>query len=537
MQVGALNATLGLFVDKEAWRRGEAQIDHFRRLALATGAFFASKWLGGALIGFNRNIEDSKNQIAGMMAFAKKTLITEELQNANTLYDMLRNKARSLPGDTEDYVNMLGLITNPLTKAGATLQEMSDITAHAFVLAKAFGGTWQEAGRDVRDFLNTGQLYARDKFLRTILNPLGYDANDESRAKLAKMGIKQRLALLKQAIDNPTAKSIEERLQGSMGGRIDTLKDTLKQTAGKAGEALFNSLKTSITQLTAWLDANQERISAWAYKIGGYINTGFGYIKDAILWLADHKDVALSALGAIGVGFLVLAGRAAYAWAASAAPLVGVGGLIWIFLKLREYTSDLTAAVITLGIAIAAAFAYKKINAWINGIKSATSAVSALSSAQAAAGMSSAGSFVNSAGPGFPAGASQHPQGAVPAGGPGFGMFGGMLGFVGIAASIATSLDALTNASSKYERGAGRAFEMLGMDSKENIDKLMSLGLLSSADVRSGYGSVIQGDTTINVYGAKDADDTAAKVKAEVDKRDAEARAAYRAGTGNRSDE
>lgn len=534
--VGALNATLGLVTNRAEWQRGEAQINHFRRLALGVGAYFGGKWLGSALVGFNRDVENAKNQLAGMLAFARGTEFTAQLTEANDLYDKLRKKAMALPGETQDYVNMLGLITEPLARANTSTEDMVDITSKGFVLAKAFGGTWQEAGRDLRDFIKNGNLFARDKFLRTILSPLGYDANDKSRARLRAKTDKERVALLKEAMGGKAVAGIMEAQGNSFQGRWETVRDTAKQVAGKAGEALFGSLKESMSKLAAWLTANQGTIEKWAAKVGEYINKGFLAARDGVLWLIDHKDILISALAAIGGAFYVMMLRAAGAWLAAGWPVIAGAGLVYMFLKLRDVIGDIAAAFVVLGTAIAAAFAYKRINDWISGLNSATKAAAQLAAVQRAAGMgggagSAAANYVNGAGAGFlgPAGASQHPQGAPggPAakqGVPGIGALAA-ISSVGAFALVANSLlDGMQSPESTARANA-------------SISKLWSSGSIAEAmKVAQQTITVNQAPVTINVT-SNDPVEAAKQVKDELAKRDAEARAAYRNGTGNRGDQ
>ncbi len=530
MQVGALNATLGLITNRGEWARGEAQINHFRRLALGVSAYFGGKWLGNALVGFNRDVENSKNQLAGMLAFARGTTFTEQLGQANDLYDQLRKKAMSLPGETQDYVNMLGLITEPLARAKTSTEDMVDITSKGFVLAKAFGGTWQEAGRDLRDFIKNGNLFARDKFLRTILSPLGYDADDKSRARLRAKTDKERVELLKQAMGGKAVEGILEAQGNSFQGRFETVRDTLKQVMGKAGEALFGSLKDSMAKLATWLTTNQDRIAKFAASVGQYINKAFLAVKDAVVWLTGHKDVVIAAIGGIGLAFGVMMVRALGAWMAAAWPMFAGAGLIYLFLKLKDHIGALGAAFVVLGTAIAAAFAYKRLKDWIGGLQQATKVATQLAAVQAASGgRSAAGAYLGAAGPGFlgPAGASQYPQGVGgPAARPNPGI--GMLAALSSVGAFALIADSLLDGIQDPETTAR------GNATISELWKTMSIG--DAMKKAENVVTVNQGPVTINLT-SNDPVEAVKQVKAAMEQRDAEARAAYRTGTGNRGEE
>lgn len=351
MRVGTLSVMLGLVLNKGQWDEADQRMNHFRRLAAVVGGVMAGTWLTKGLLGFNEEMENAKIQLAGMLAFGQKMTMNSQLERANSLYDGLRKKAAELPGSTSDYVNMLGLIAQPMSKANASNEQMIDVTSKSFVLAKAMGGTWQEAGRDLRDFVKMGNLYARDKFLRTILNPEGFDADDKSRARLRAMTDKQRIALLEKALANPASQGLMDAMGASFTGRKERIADTIKLTIAKAGEALFGSVKDSMTKVAAWLDKNQDRIAQWAAKVGHYINLAFTGLRDGVAWLAEHENVLTAILITLGGAFAVLAVKALVAWAAVFWPLAVGVGLVYLLIKMNEVLGPLATTLIAVGVA------------------------------------------------------------------------------------------------------------------------------------------------------------------------------------------
>lgn len=362
MNVGALNVTLGLLVDKASWKKGDARIDHFRRIGTAVTAIFAGRALGQALIGFNMKVEESKNQIAAMLSFAKKTSLTDELGNANKMYDSLRKKAAELPGSTQDYVQMLGMITQPLAAAGTSLEDMEKFTVNSFVLSKGLGESWQKSARDIREFVNFGKLNQVDTFARTVLKNAtrkdgkkgGYEAIDSDRALLKGMSDKERVAIWKSGIDSPQVQQMIERQANSMTGRIDKIKDAVQQTLGRVGEGLFNSLKGALEEVANWLNRNDKKIKAWADSVGAGIAFVFNTFKAGITWLGAHQDILVAFLVAIGAMFAKMAVMAIISWAAIAWPMFAGAGLFYMFTKLYRAFGLLPTIFIAVGIAAAA---------------------------------------------------------------------------------------------------------------------------------------------------------------------------------------
>lgn len=358
MNVAELKILLGFNVDRGGLSRAQSALGSLRNMAMGLGAAFGIRGIGKALIGFNANVETAKNQIASMLSFAKGTSLTAELTNANTLYDNLRKKAAELPGSTQDYIQMLSMISQPLAGAGASLKQMEDITVRSLVLSKGLGENWQKSARDLRELINFGKLSSVDTFSRTLLSSAGIDANDAGRAKLKGMSKAERLALVEKQLAGPQITSMIDAQAKSFTGRLERLQDTATQILGRIGKKLFDALGPQLAKLAKWLDENQAKIEEWADSVGGAI-------ADAFEWLVDNKDTILDVLKSVGIALGILAVRAAALALAAGAPFVILTGLVQLFRELTNYVSPLSAAFITLGVAIAGAFSLGKIKAFI----------------------------------------------------------------------------------------------------------------------------------------------------------------------------
>lgn len=312
------------------------------------------KWLGKALVGFNADVETAKNQIASMLAFAKQTTLNDELQTANDLYAALREKAASLPGETSDYVGMLGMITQPLAKANASMEQMTVFASQGFVLSKALGESWQKSARDIREFINFGKINAVDTFTRTLLNPVGIDATDEGRQKAKGMTQRERMELMFRQLNSPQIKQMADRLSQSFTGRVDAVRDALKQVLGAAGEGLFESMKDTMTAIATFLTANKKAIHAWARVVGGYINKAFLGFQAGLKWLIDHREVLEAILISLGLGFAFVAAKAVIAWLAVAWPIVAGAALIFAIRRLAGEGGLGMIAAVCVAVAAAA---------------------------------------------------------------------------------------------------------------------------------------------------------------------------------------
>ena len=386
-EIADLFATLGLKVNLGQWAQGTAQIKqtqgalgrltpgaHQAQVAfnqLATGATTLSRMLGGVapaanqagsaavssgkqaarswdaagaalkgwlvylgasfgyekLIKFNSTVEDSKNQIAGMLALTRKTNLSDELGNANMLMADLQQRAAKLPGTTAEYVSMLSNITRPIIDAKLSMKDLEDITVGAVVAAKALGVDAGASARDIDQALR-GQYHSVDQFTGKLLGSVGYEG-EEGRAKFNALSKAQRASELKRAINQPQIQQLAEAQGKTFSGVLSTLQDSLEQFFGKVGGALFGRLKGAIEQVNAWLDANQEKIQQIAAVVGDALASAFEFLGEAvgfviekggpiIDWISqfiDGSELLKSALAAIGVVLAVFAVQSAIAFA------------------------------------------------------------------------------------------------------------------------------------------------------------------------------------------------------------------------------
>jgi hypothetical protein len=363
MNVGSLSVLLGLQMD-QSWSKGEKGIRgirragsdlgaHFNRVGAVVAGVFGAKIIGKALLGFNANVEDSKNNIAAMLALGSQSPLASQLGNASKLYDMLRLKAQTLPGETQDYVNMLGLLAQPLSRAQVSLEAMRDITAGSFVMAKGMGISWQEASRDLRDFINQGKRTTKDKFLLGMLEGTGLDATDEGRAKAKKLGNKGRAELVQKQTTGKLAQDMAALLGSSFSGRLETVKDNIKMAFGKIGEGLFAKVKVSLDKLATWFTQNQGTIAAWGEKIGNIVGGVFDVVQTAVMWLLDHQDVLMSFFVGLSAMLLVMMANALMAWMGVAWPMFAGAGLFLMFTKLFKVLGPLGSVLIAIGVAAA----------------------------------------------------------------------------------------------------------------------------------------------------------------------------------------
>lgn len=270
-------------------------LDLMRMGAAVVGAFGAQQ-AGKALIGFNATVEDTRLQIAGMLALTKKTDLSAQVGVADRLYSSLQKRAASLPGTTAEYAQMLGMLTQPLSAAGGGLRDLEDLTVNSVVAAKALGIQWDVAARDIDQALR-GQFHSVDQFTGKILGSMGY-TGEEGRAKFNQMSAEARFKALNAALMQKQLDQLATAQGQSFRGVLSTLQDTLEQTAGKVGLPLFKRITSEIKLWNEWGDKNGRRISEVAKSLGDGLVTGFNAVKSAVMLIVEHADT-IAMLGKI----------------------------------------------------------------------------------------------------------------------------------------------------------------------------------------------------------------------------------------------
>jgi hypothetical protein len=265
----------------------------FARLGGIVVGAFGARAAGSALLSFNANVQDTKGQIAAMLALVKKTDLVDQLKAADRIYSNLQKRAATLPGTTEEYVTMAGKLTRVIVSAGGTTKDLEDLTVKAVVAAKGLGEAWDVAARDIEQAL-MGRYNTTDPFLSKILPMIGY-SGEEGRDKWRGLSADKRFEEMKRAL---TQKQITQAaaLQGqNFSGLVSQTKDALQQFAGKVGVPLFKAVTAELKSWNEWISKNGNRINDMATAVGTKIADGFRVVKDVVGFLVDHADVLIAA--------------------------------------------------------------------------------------------------------------------------------------------------------------------------------------------------------------------------------------------------
>lgn len=338
----------------KAGKKGKSSFDGINTALRVMGGYLAGRVAYGALITFNSTVEDSKNQIAGMLALAKKTDLKDQLTTANTLMANLTRRAATLPGTTAEYVRMLSMITQPIVDAGLGTKQLEDITVSAVVAAKALGVEADVAARDI-DQATRGMFRSVDVLTGKILGTMGFKG-EEGRARFNAMSQKKRAETLFQALDQKQIKQLAEAQGKTFSGVLSTLQDALQQFFGKVGKPLFEGLTKAIREMNKWLGENEAKVKETAAAIGGALVLAFEVLRSTIAgvvtvirFLIEHSELGKSVLIAFGIVALAFGVKMMTAWLMALGPIAlviaAVAAVVLGVRKLIAHWDDVKRAV------------------------------------------------------------------------------------------------------------------------------------------------------------------------------------------------
>lgn len=319
-----------------SWQKARGSLRGF------TDAWYAAQFVGrgikaagGALIGFNSSLEQSRITMAGMLrlnmqvekvvtdAAGKETVVKAALpfvtamEMAKDAVSTYQQMAKKSVGTTKDFVDMATMITRPVVAAGLGMADLADFTKGAVIGARAFGIESGMAARDIEAAL-MGQLRSVDRFSRALLEPLGF-AGEAGRRAFNKMGAAARAETLKTALTQPAVAEMASAQEQSFAGVVSTFQDSLQIAIGKVGLPLFQQITAEVKSWNAWIETNSATLESMGAKLGGALAHGFGIVKDAVGFLVEHRKVffALAKVflavkaGQVGVGLAKGIGGAA----------------------------------------------------------------------------------------------------------------------------------------------------------------------------------------------------------------------------------
>lgn len=289
-------------------------------LAASAAGFFTFRLAKKVLIDYNSELEQAKIQMQGLLQLNMGGDWARNQKRANFLLQRFREDAKASVGTTKDYVDMGSMITGPLSRAGASMEDIANVTKGAVVSAKSFGVEAEFAARDIESALQ-GTLSAKDRFARALLEPMGMTTKKWN--ELVTKSPQKAAQMLVKAFNQPAIKKMAAEQEKSWGGVTSTFKDNLERALGKIGIPLMQKLVKEFDRLNKWFDANPQKVKEITDAIARNLVSAFETVKSVMIWVVEHKDLLIS----LAKAALLLKG------ANLAGSLLGIGSVSSILTK------------------------------------------------------------------------------------------------------------------------------------------------------------------------------------------------------------
>jgi len=258
-----------------------------RRMAVGAVGYFgfrtAKKWL----VDYNKEMEAARIKMATLVSMNMGGSWAKNQKRANFLVSQFTKDAAKGVGTTKDYVDFAGDITLPLLNAGASMEQLTELTKAGVTAAKTFGIEGAVAGRDVQQML-MGTVRSVDRLPRL----LGVSAEEWNKMVRTK-GPEETLRKLNEVLNTPEIQKAAEVYGKSWDGVTSTLEDNLQRAFGKVGIPLMQKLSAEMQKLNKWFEENPQKVKEITDAIANGLVKAFNMAKSIFGFIVRHRKLLL----------------------------------------------------------------------------------------------------------------------------------------------------------------------------------------------------------------------------------------------------
>ena len=270
-----------------------------KRLAIAGAGFLTFKAGKKLLIDYNKELNQARIQMSGLLNLNLGGTWAQNQKKANMLVQRFQKDAKKSVGTTKDFVDMGAMLVGPLTRAGASIEDIGDVTKGAVIASRAFGVEAEFAARDIEGAL-AGTLGKKDRFARALLEPMGL-TTDKWNEMVKKTPGKASEMLLKAFRQSAIQKMADEQGK-SWSGVMSTFSDNIQRAFGKVGLPLMMAITKEVQKVNAWFDANPDKVAAIIDGVANGMLTAFNIARKLFAFVIEHKTLLLALAGAFSFG-------------------------------------------------------------------------------------------------------------------------------------------------------------------------------------------------------------------------------------------
>jgi hypothetical protein len=264
----------------------------FLELGEAIGAMYVLEKGKELFIEVNNDLEKTVLNMATITRMFNKDMSWGEAQEqAESFFSFYREAAKKSASTTLEFAQMHKDVAPAMEMAGASIKDYKEIVSGSMVLSKSMGIDQGAASLSIQHMIS-GTVMNRDRFSKALIAMAGMSVADFN-AK-AKNNPQFALNIMESMFNSKAMGEARDHLEHSFEGAISTLKSQVEYFVEQATGPMFETVKEQLNSLNEWIAKNPKKLQEWAHDIKDALQTGFEFMKTAVQFLFDHKDLIIT---------------------------------------------------------------------------------------------------------------------------------------------------------------------------------------------------------------------------------------------------
>ena len=234
--------------------------------------------IGKEIISLGSAAEEATIALAGMMqaggAAGAKNDFDMSMKMSSEIMDKMRKDARDLPGEFEDLMNVFrGGLAGGM-QAGQSINQIEGLSARMMAVSKTLQIESQTAGMQFAQMME-GRAATHNTLFMRLKEQIGMSAKEFNA-----LAAPAKWAAIDKALKgyDPAIKKFSD----TWSAVSSTTTDYAKMLLRIGGEPIFEAMKTGLSEVNGWFEANQQEILATARMVGGVLADAFLRVRSIV---------------------------------------------------------------------------------------------------------------------------------------------------------------------------------------------------------------------------------------------------------------
>ena len=243
----------------------------------------------GGMLEFNRTVESTRIGLQTILSAVDGISFEAAGESADRVFAQLQDDAITSIATGQDLAQVFAGIVGPIRNAGASLEDVRNITLLTATAAASVGQGFAEAQRDISAIVRGAA--GTDTRLFSMLRNMGR-ITQETEEWNQQLTTTERIAALQEALSafEPGGAAFGQSLQGL----IATFKGLMQSFGTAFSGPLFERMKTTLSTINNLLIENRDAIVMYLTRAGNRAAEAFQRVVDAAFdagrWIVEHWD-------------------------------------------------------------------------------------------------------------------------------------------------------------------------------------------------------------------------------------------------------